>query len=518
MNAESSNLFNLVENAWIPIADRGLASLREVFASDACRALGGTAREKIALLKLLLAIAQAAATPEDEKAWAALGVAGMGEQCLAYLERQREAFNLYGERPFLQLPAVAEAKLQPYGAIIPEVAAGNTSVLTGFSVEPASVPHARRALLLVCEMSLALGGKKADKNCILTRGVEKKTAPGGPGVCSFGLLHSFLTGYSVRETVWLNLLSSDIVADDRTFPEGVGVAPWEVMPAGENCETARKLKGSLMGRLVPLARFCLLDDKGLHYTEGIRHPDYLAGVIDPSVSRMDTSGKPRMLWVDPEKRPWRSLAARLSFMSARKADAGFDCPYLREGIRRLRRGGVERFGIWSGGLRVSGNAGEQYVSGTDDMVESELRGISRRDMENEHWFDTLQAETEALEKRARLLFGCIMRYYKEFTPDSKEQTKRVKTEDRHGADMATQGTRLFWEQAEPLLPQLLRACRSKDALPALQRDYNALVLRAFDAQCPHVTPRQIAAWASTRPFAPTPDGGTKPSQKEPCHE
>lgn len=183
MNAESSNLFNLVENAWIPIADRGLASLREVFASDACRALGGTAREKIALLKLLLAIAQAAATPEDEKAWAALGVAGMGEQCLAYLERQREAFNLYGESPFLQLPAVARARLQPYGAIIPEVAAGNTSVLTGFSVEPANVPHARRALLLVCEMSLALGGKKADKRCILTKGVEKKTAPGGDYAC-----------------------------------------------------------------------------------------------------------------------------------------------------------------------------------------------------------------------------------------------------------------------------------------------------------------------------------------------
>ena len=49
--------YNLIDEAWIPVADRGKASLKEIFASRACRTLGGTPREKIALLKLLLAIA-----------------------------------------------------------------------------------------------------------------------------------------------------------------------------------------------------------------------------------------------------------------------------------------------------------------------------------------------------------------------------------------------------------------------------------------------------------------------------
>ena len=90
--------YNLIDEAWIPVADRGKASLKEIFASRTCRALVGTPREKIALLKLLLAIAQAANTPADTPAWVALGPDGLGKACLDYLERWRDTFYLYGQR------------------------------------------------------------------------------------------------------------------------------------------------------------------------------------------------------------------------------------------------------------------------------------------------------------------------------------------------------------------------------------------------------------------------------------
>ena len=127
--------YNLIDEAWIPVADRGKASLKEIFASRTCRALVGTPREKIALLKLLLAIAQAANTPADTPAWAALGPDGLGKACLDYLERWRDTFYLYGQRPFLQMP-VERAKLFSYGHIMPEIATGN------------SLPHARGGVSL----------------------------------------------------------------------------------------------------------------------------------------------------------------------------------------------------------------------------------------------------------------------------------------------------------------------------------------------------------------------------------
>lgn len=474
--------YNLIDEPWIPVADRGMASLKEVFSSRAYRTLGGTPREKIALLKLLLAIAQAAITPADTPAWAALGSDGLGNACLEYLERWHDSFYLYGERPFLQMP-VERAKMQPYGAIMPEIATGNTTVLTQIQYERA-VPDCLRALLLVCEMGLCLGGKKTDSTCVLTPGHTKKTASPGPGVCHMGLLHTFLTGQSILETVWLNLLTADTVTRASIFPQGVGIAPWEAMPAGEDCPAARALKGSLMGRLVPLARFCLLEENGLHYTEGIVHPDYLEGVLDPSTAGDFSGTKPKMLWADPEKRPWRSLTSLLAFLQTQNLQASFQCLALRTGVSRLPESGITHFGIWSGGLKVSRNAGEQYVSGLDDSVESEV-ALDWDVIENEDWFPLLQEEMTALEDMANVLYSAIMRYFRQLHVEE--------------SSFARTGTGLFWELAEPLFQQLLDACAMPARLHDLRRSYETLAFRVFDTLCPHLTARQIQAWGNARP-------------------
>lgn len=65
--------FNLVDEPWIPVVDVGLVSLKDIFTHSDYRGLGGNPVQKIALTKLLLAIAQTAFTPEDDEAWAELG-------------------------------------------------------------------------------------------------------------------------------------------------------------------------------------------------------------------------------------------------------------------------------------------------------------------------------------------------------------------------------------------------------------------------------------------------------------
>ena len=141
--------FNLIDEPWLPVADKGRVSLRRIFTDADCRALGGNPVEKIALMKLLLAIAQAAATPEDETAWGALGAQRLAEKCLTYLDQWHDRFDLYGDKPFLQMPAIAAAEIKSFGTVLPQVATGNTTVLNGGQVERL-LSDADKAVLLVC--------------------------------------------------------------------------------------------------------------------------------------------------------------------------------------------------------------------------------------------------------------------------------------------------------------------------------------------------------------------------------
>ncbi len=100
------NHFNLIDEPWIPIAEVGLVSLKQIITMPSYRDIGGNPIQKIALIKLLLAIAQAASTPKDDEAWAALSLETLAARCLTYLAQWHECFYLYGERPFLQMPAI----------------------------------------------------------------------------------------------------------------------------------------------------------------------------------------------------------------------------------------------------------------------------------------------------------------------------------------------------------------------------------------------------------------------------
>ena len=164
------NRFNLIDEAWIPVVDVGLVSLRDVFQNPGYRQLGGNPVEKTALLKLLLAIGQAAATPMDEHEWRDLGSAGLAKQCLDYLDRWHDRFYLFGDKPFLQMPAIKSAFEQPFGSVMLGVATGNTTVL-GHSQAPRAVSDAEKAKTLVVQMSMALGGKKTDNSITLSAGL-----------------------------------------------------------------------------------------------------------------------------------------------------------------------------------------------------------------------------------------------------------------------------------------------------------------------------------------------------------
>jgi CRISPR system Cascade subunit CasA len=482
------NRFNLIDEPWIPVVDVGRVSLKALFSHGEYRALGGNPVQKIALAKLLLAIAQAACTPQDDDEWARLKPAGLAAACLEYLDRWHDRFYLHGEKPFLQMPAIGAAAVQTFGAVLPEVSTGNTTVLTQSQVERNMV-DADNAMLIVQLMGFGLGGKKTDNTITLSKNYQgklnekRKPSTGKPGasIGFLGFLHNFLQGNSLHQTLWINLLTREQILDLAIYDKNIGIPPWEKMPAGENCPVAEELKSSLTGRLVPLSRFCLLTEKGLHYSEGIAHPGYKDGIVDPSVSVDFSSKDPKAIWVDTEKRPWRLLTALLSFFSQTN-NKGFDCYQLRLSMKRVMHH-LQTFGIWSGGLRVSSNAGEQYVSGTDDFVESVIQLQSG--MLGKQWFANLQLEMDGLDGLSRTVYGATLSYFK-------SQNKEAK-------DQAGQAANLFWQLCERRFQELVNACGDYDRAYAMRRIFAGFAHKAYETYCPKDTARQLDAWARNRP-------------------
>ncbi|MBQ6657567.1 MAG: type I-E CRISPR-associated protein Cse1/CasA [Ottowia sp.] len=485
--------FNLVDEPWLPVAGHGLVSLRSIFERSDLPALGGSVTEKIAITKLLQAIAQAACTPKDDDEWQRLGEEGMARACLGYLERWHGAFWLYHpEKPFLQFPAVAKAEIKPYGALMPEIATGNTSIVFQQQVppEPQQVSDDARARLVLVHMSCCFSGKKVDASVTLSPGtVKSKSAKPGPALCSIGLLHSFLHGQSVRQSVWLNLLTLSDVQEEKTFTLGIGTPPWERMPAGENDALARALQHSLMGRLVPMARFILLHEQGAHYVEGLQHPDYLhGGMMDPSAAGDFSKAKPKMLWADPDKRPWRSLTALLAFLNKSDVSA-FICPQLKYCATRLHRADFAAFRLWSGGIRLSSNAGEQYLTGSDDVVESELDlHTDWLNGEASQWFDQIQRSMSELEQLNKVLYASVASYYKDAGADN-------------AGDLAARAAQEFWQMAERHFPALSRACYEAENAPrqSVMHRMQQCARQSYEHACPQDTARQLQIFVKHQP-------------------
>ncbi len=472
------NRFNLIEEPWIPIVCKELISFKQLCNAPANEypEIGTNPVQKIALTKLLFAIAQAAYTPEDEKAWLDLGVEGLSKYCLDYLEKWYDRFWLYGERPFLQMPEIKNSTHQKLSAVLPDVASGNTSYF--FQTQNEKIlDDPDKAVLIVTLMGFALGGKKIDNSLVLTSGYKKKpTGRPGSSVGHLGYLHNFVLGSNVKETIWINLVTSNQIEKQKAWSSGLGTAPWEKMPKGEDCPIARELKESYMGRLVPLSRFCLLEEERLYYSEGISLSGHKEGGVDPSVAVDRSKNEWKAAWVDPSKRPWRMVPAFLSYMGKTKTNA-FDCFYIQEGLARVKY--LPKFSIWSGGLRVSSNAGEQYVSGSDDFVESKVL-LSADIIGNENWFFQIEEEMRFLDELSKSVYSSVLGYY-----------KQLKVE---GSNHAGNAANMFWQMAEKSSQELFQNESPKN----LRKNFKNLAIKVYDQLCPRETARQISSWVRNR--------------------
>ncbi|MBF9014135.1 type I-E CRISPR-associated protein Cse1/CasA [Oceanispirochaeta sp. M2] len=230
---------------------------------------------------------------------------------------------------------------------------------------------------------------------------------------------------------------------------------------------------------MPYSRFVLIADEGIHYSEGIAHDRHNEGVWDPSVTVKPDDKTPKAIWVSHEKKSWRSIPSLLSFM---QKEEDFLCYQLKLAYQRIKTT-FDDIGIWTGGIMVSSNAGEQYCSGTDDYSDSSFSLNS--EILGEPWYFRLRNEMQELNRLDKAIYSCMNSYHKELKVKNENLIKKAKYD--------------YWSRCERNFQDLLDFCEDREQLLVLRKKFASYVYQSYDKYCPSVTARQMAAWAKCKP-------------------
>jgi CRISPR system Cascade subunit CasA len=476
--------FNLIDQPWVPIAGMPRRkSLHDLFSDPALPRLGGDPVDKIVVFRLLLSICSASNQIPDDAAWHALTPEIIAANALRYLEKWHGRFDIYdAEHPFLQFPQLANGSAEPCSTLQANVASGNKTVLTGWHRE-CDLNDAEKTVLLLRSVCFGYGGKKYDNSLVLSSGYEKgKTGKCGALLGAYGYLHSYYWGDTIIESLRLNLLTECDIQATKAFANEMGTPFWENMPTGEDDQRAKEYKSTYLGRLFPLDKFLLLKDGGIVKTDGMPYPSHKNGAVDPALALFEKKGERGVIWAKTDKRPWRDLPAILSFLEA--GDKKYPL-FLACGCGKMRRFKLQKITVWLGGISVSSNSGEQYLSGKDDNVEAEFSFSTELMVKD--GYQKFKAMMEDLDETSKILTNAVKQYYKQLSCDN---------------DAASAST-LFYEKMKPRAQGIIDLAFSADNNEELRRKEKSawwkIAQAVYDACCPHETARQLMAWVECRP-------------------
>ena len=277
---------NLTLDPWIPVigveAVPRLLSLQETFASaHEIRDLAVKPHEKIALLRLLICISQAALDgPENIGDWETCceDIQGRAKD---YLEKWRGSFELFGDGPrFLQLPGLKPGKEDDEGNAATKIdltlASGRNAFLFDNAAANQRVVKKERLALTLLAYQVMAPCSRIGEAYWKDSHVPDCTAKQAPGAAS-NMIHTFLHGDNLLNTIHLNLLNKEDATDLQSG--GWGRPVWEMpVESAEDKAAINNATTTYLGRLVPLSRAVRLDASGLSVllANGLSYPIYPA--------------------------------------------------------------------------------------------------------------------------------------------------------------------------------------------------------------------------------------------------
>ncbi len=473
---------NLITEPWIPITwragDGGLVTLEEAFARGGdIRDLVAKPHERIALLRLLICVAQAALDgPADRSAWEECRD-GIPERARDYLRRWKDSFELFGERSrFLQVPNLSSGKEDgegnPATKLDLTLATGNNATIfdnSGGSERPRTP----------AELALALLSFQCFSPCGIIGAVRwaKKTIPkctGRHAPCSAScMLHAYLQRQNRLNTIHANLLDRETVADN--YAEGWGKPLWEMMVANTTQKDAiENATLTYLGRLVPLSRLVQLqmDGASIILGNGLEYPTFPV-FREAATTIVLRDDEPKTLSTTLERSFWRQLPA---ITVKRHADKN----RLSGPLSLINHESADGGRIWLGAFITAGNGKiEDSVEAAYNLPPGMFQDTGRQ------VYEAGVALADGWEKTTG-------RSVKTYAGVLKLQPPPYEKARGH-----------FWTAVEQSVPALLDltecpALAANLAATPWERAVRAAAENAYEFACPRRTPRQIEAFAKGR--------------------
>jgi CRISPR system Cascade subunit CasA len=495
---------NLTTDAWIPIVWKdgkvGIVSLRKAFErGEKIRDLAVRPHERIALMRLLICIAQAALDgPEDYEDWKACRER-LVRSVLAYLDRWQHVFELFGSsQRFLQV-----ANLKQHGGKTNEddsdggnftskldlssATGHNTTLFDNAGGSERTCTPAELALMLTTFQCFSPGGRIG---VALWHG--QKTAGNGSSdhapCLSGGMLHALLQGDDLAATLCKNLTTKQRVAE-FFGRNSWGKPVWEQMPEGLGDEKAvQNAVHTYLGRLVPLSRAIWLasDCRALILANGLEYGSYAeSGWREPSatvVTRFVKGQATRVvLPASIVTAPWRELHA----LTAQALNKGPGGPFALENINLDE----PAFDLWVGGLVVNK---AKPVDSIGYLLHIPVEMLSKT---SQKVYEVGVKLANSMEIKMMHAIGV---YHKELGDNLDRPERKVR-----GKQIRSEVAAQFWTEVEDAVANLLEIATAPESFGPksgwLKTAWGIAVLRAarevYELTCPHETPRQLRAYA-----------------------
>jgi len=457
--------------------------------------------ERIALMRLLICVAQAALDgPADFDDWKACR-SRIAPAALDYLRRWRHAFELFGDRQrFLQVANLKIAAGKPdeddeggnsTSKLDLALATGNNTTLfdnAGGSERP--FKPSDLAMMLLTFQCFSPGGRigVASWDGVETPGHGSSDhAP----CLARGMLHTLLRGDSLLDTLHRNLMTKSQA--EHFFGKDLWGKPvWEAIPGRlADSEAVRNATGTYLGRLVPLTRAIWLGDDGLSLVlaNGLKYAPYSqSGWREPTativVRKVKDQQERVVLSASLDRGVWRELHALTVKGVSQSAPGG---PPALQNVSD-----EEEFDLWVGSLVADKAKPLDTTESVFHVPAAMLTEASQRVYED----GVKHADSVAfLVKRA------VSAYHKELGDDLERREMR----DRR-KQVQEKAASQFWTDVEQEVPRLLEVAAAPESLgfhaewrrTPWGRSVRRAAQAAYESACPHETPRQIRAYVLGR--------------------
>lgn len=463
---------NLITDGWIPVVtDEGqtrLVGLKELYENSRdFRDLALNPPQRISVMRLLICITQAALNgPENEADWLKCEDRIIPES-LKYLEKHMDKFDLYGEKPFLQVAELTANETKS----LDKLEFSSPSASTLFEHEAVGEINRNRnniwkALNLLTLLNFSIPGKvgQAIWNGA-NNNFETDSAP------CIGHAHGFIKGENILKSIFCNLITKD---ESSKLPNGKwGVPVWDCFPESDNDSKALdNASQTYLGRLVPFSRLILLKEdetkciigptpKSIEFTGPPAYREPSTTII------LNKKNEPYCMKINPDKHIWRDLGSVLLI----SATVNNGAPLAFRKINKLSGFIQDHFiDLWVGGL--ANNKGKLL-----DIIEWNLS--IPLSFFQDGTLDIYSKGVELADNGAKILENAISKYCKIMDISSLKPKARTH----------------YWQSLDNNYKILIGSVADGKSIDEWNKKINSAMRSAFEYACPHETARQIQAYA-----------------------